>query len=107
MSGCFVRLSESILAPDVKLIGYRNATIACDEANAKMAAQGMDDNYWYKENITTLCSSQCQTSLTAWLNLVQTDCATDTVTQAGIVVKAEAIPLQYTQAVDLACLQNT
>jgi hypothetical protein len=28
-------------------------------------------------------------------------------TQAGIVVKAEAIPLQYTQAVDLACLQNT
>lgn len=72
-----------------------------------MAAQGMDDNYWYKENITTLCTSQCRTSMISWLKLVETDCATDTITQAGIVVKAKAIPLQYTYAVDLACLQNT
>lgn len=71
-----------------------------------MAAMGMDENYWYRENITTLCTSQCRSSMSSWLGLVETDCATDTITQAGIVMQAKAIPLQYTNALDLACLQN-
>jgi hypothetical protein len=85
---------------------HRNTTIACDEVTARMASQGMDENYWYKENITALCSSQCRTSMNSWLNLVTSVCGADTITQGGSVVKAVTIPLQYTHALDLACLQN-
>jgi hypothetical protein len=84
-----------------------NTTIGCDEANAKMAAMGMDENYWYQENITALCTARCRGSMSNWLDLVGTDCATDTVTQAGIVVQAKAIALQYTHAFDLACLRSS
>jgi len=84
----------------------RNKTVACDEATANLAAQGMDENWWYKENITTLCTADCSSSVNAWLKAVDTDCASDTVTQANIVVKARTIPLQYTYGYSLACLQN-
>jgi hypothetical protein len=68
---------------------------------------GMDENYWYREDITKLCTAQCRTSMSNWLSLVEIGCATDTVTQAGIVVEAKAIALQYTYAFDLACLRSS
>lgn len=104
MSYCYVSVQDSMVVQ--RLIGNRNSTIACDEATAQLASIGMDENYWYKENITDLCTSQCRSSMTSWLNLVETDCAEETVTQAGVVVKAKSIPLQYTHALDIACLQN-
>ncbi|KAF2472769.1 uncharacterized protein BDR25DRAFT_220067, partial [Lindgomyces ingoldianus] len=84
-----------------------NKTVDCDEATAHMSAKGMDENYWYKENITKLCTSQCSTSVNAWLKSVESDCATDTITQGGMVVQAKTVPLQYTHAYNVACLQNS
>lgn len=72
-----------------------------------MAALGIDENYWYQENITALCTDQCRDSMSRWLNLVETDCASETVTQAGIVVQAKTIVLQYTHSFDLACLVSS
>jgi hypothetical protein len=66
----------------------------------------MDENYWYPENITALCTASCNTGLNAWLSAVQTSCASDTVTQAGMVVQAKTIPLQYTYGYGMACLKN-
>jgi hypothetical protein len=68
---------------------------------------GMDENYWYPENITTLCTNQCRGSMITWLRLVEKDCATDTVTQAGIVVQAKSIALQYMNAFQLGCLKSS
>jgi hypothetical protein len=72
-----------------------------------MAAMGIDENYWYQENITAMCTVRFRSTLSNWLSLVGTDCATDTVTQNGIVVQAKAIALQYTDAFDLACLRSS
>jgi hypothetical protein len=84
-----------------------NATLACDEATAKMASMGMDENYWYSENITTLCKDQCRASMTTWLSSVEKECVTDTVTQAGIVVQAKSIALNYVSAFELGCLKSS
>jgi hypothetical protein len=66
----------------------------------------MDENYWYKENITALCTTACDSALRNWLSNVQTSCSSDTVVQGGMLVQAKAIPLQYTYGYSLACLQN-
>ncbi|ORY13820.1 hypothetical protein BCR34DRAFT_534999 [Clohesyomyces aquaticus] len=84
-----------------------NQTVACDEATANLAALGVDENYWYKDNITALCTASCNSGLNSWLNSVRSTCASDTVTQAGIVVQAQTIPLQYTYGYSMACLQNS
>ncbi|KAF2850136.1 carbohydrate-binding module family 18 protein [Plenodomus tracheiphilus IPT5] len=90
-----------------KCLTALNSTIGCDEATAKMASMGMDENYWYPENITAFCTARCRSTMSTWLQLVETDCASDTVTQAGIVVQAKSIALQYTNAFDLACLRSS
>ncbi|KAF2794926.1 carbohydrate-binding module family 18 protein [Melanomma pulvis-pyrius CBS 109.77] len=90
-----------------KCLAAMNKTVNCDDATANMAAKGVDENYWYKENITTLCTSQCQSSLNTWEKIVELDCATDTVTQGGIVVQAKTVSLQYIHGYNMACLQNS
>ncbi|KAF4634252.1 hypothetical protein G7Y89_g3857 [Cudoniella acicularis] len=72
-----------------------------------MAGHGVDINYWYKENITSLCTSTCQSSLESWKGKVSSACAKDTIVQSGVEVQAKAMVFQITYNFDLACLQDS
>ncbi|KAF8847581.1 carbohydrate-binding module family 18 protein [Acephala macrosclerotiorum] len=70
-----------------------NSTIDCDQNNAVMAAQGADNIYWYPENVTALCTSNCASSLSSWHSAVATSCDGQTINYGGTVVLAETEPL--------------
>ncbi|KAF3055548.1 hypothetical protein GL218_07223 [Daldinia childiae] len=72
-----------------------------------MAALGVDHNYWYLENLTSLCSPSCSKSLQTWLSQVESSCASDEINQSGILVQAKTVALQYTYYYSLACLQDS
>lgn len=58
------------------------------------------------DNITTLCTTTCQTSLQAWGSSVETACAGQTVVEQGVVVEAKALSLSLTYNAEIACLQD-
>jgi hypothetical protein len=58
------------------------------------------------ENITTLCTSDCSSSLNSWLSNVESACAAENITQAGVQVQAKAMVLQFTFNYDLACMKD-
>jgi len=65
-----------------------------------------DGSDWYMENITTLCTATCKTSLMGWLSNVESVCTADTVIQSGVEVQAKAMALQFSFNYDLACMQD-
>lgn len=97
-------------------------TIDCDEENMSRAAEGVDmdckwhyaSHYdvsddqvdWFMENITTLCTTQCSSSLRSWLSAVEEDCAADTLDFMGSIMQAKTVPAVYTTGHDIACLQD-
>ncbi|KAL7621625.1 hypothetical protein AAE478_008951 [Parahypoxylon ruwenzoriense] len=62
---------------------------------------------WYMENITTLCASECQASLSNWGSNVEASCGSQTIYQSGIEVQAKALTLSFTYNVGIACLQDS
>lgn len=71
-----------------------------------MLGNGADYNYWYKENITKLCTSNCKSSLKTWSTKVESACAGQTVEQSGVKVQAKALTLSFTYNTGLVCLQD-
>lgn len=88
-------------------IAALNTTVQCDESTSAMASQGLDNNYWYLDNITTLCTPDCATSLSSWLITVEDSCSADNITQGGVQVEAKAMALQFTHNHDIACMQDS
>ncbi|KAH8665152.1 hypothetical protein BGZ60DRAFT_470790 [Tricladium varicosporioides] len=88
-------------------ISALNATVDCDEAAATMVGRGADVNYWYMDNITTLCTTTCRNSLDSWKSKVTGACAKDKLGLSGIEVEAKAMVFQITYNFDLACLQDS
>ncbi|KAK4187553.1 chitin binding domain and peptidoglycan binding domain-containing protein [Podospora australis] len=84
-----------------------NATIACDEATSSLLGFGADYNYWYMENITTLCTPSCQTSLNNWGSGVEAACVGQTVVQSGVTVQAKAQALSLTYNAGIVCMKDT
>ncbi|KAK6449891.1 hypothetical protein FP744_10006141 [Trichoderma asperellum] len=83
-----------------------NSTIDCDENNMSRAAEGVDMDYWYMDNITALCTSSCSKSLSSWLSLVQSSCASETLNFLGSVMQAKTLPIVFQNGYDIACLQD-
>ncbi|CZR68554.1 uncharacterized protein PAC_18453 [Phialocephala subalpina] len=84
-----------------------NSTIDCDQNNAVKAAQGADNIYWYPENVTALCTSDCASSLSSWHSAVASSCDGQTINYDGTVVLAETEPLMWTTGHDLVCMQDS
>ncbi|KAF7174334.1 hypothetical protein CNMCM6106_008554 [Aspergillus hiratsukae] len=59
------------------------------------------------DNITTLCTTTCQTSLQAWGLSVETARAGQTVVKQGVVVEAKALSLSLAYNAEIACLQDS
>ncbi|PON25458.1 LysM domain-containing protein [Trichoderma gamsii] len=83
-----------------------NATIDCDENNMSRAAEGVDRDYWFMDNITALCTPSCSNSLNSWLSSVQSSCASETLNFLGSVMQAKTLPVVFQNGYDIACLQD-
>jgi hypothetical protein len=57
--------------------------------------------------VTNLCTSDCVSSLSSWRSNVETVCADETTVQAGVIVKARALPLTFTYNAGLVCMQDS
>ncbi|KAH8899990.1 hypothetical protein GQ53DRAFT_593861, partial [Thozetella sp. PMI_491] len=80
-----------------------NETVACDATLLRMA--GNVDNYlWGKDNITTLCTSVCQSTTQAWWADVQLACANDYMNVHGRQVPPLSIPGRVLDGMNIACL---
>lgn len=62
---------------------------------------------WTSGNVTTLCTSTCLTSLASWQSNVDTVCGDETTIQAGLIVRAKALPLSFTYPTQLVCMKDT
>ncbi|EAS36475.3 uncharacterized protein CIMG_12752 [Coccidioides immitis RS] len=83
-----------------------NQTVECDQTNAARAARGIDNDFWYRDNLTALCTQECSASLASWLSTVEKECSKDEVTTNGILFEPKAFPLKYIAGHDLACLRD-
>ncbi|KAH7070252.1 carbohydrate-binding module family 18 protein [Paraphoma chrysanthemicola] len=84
-----------------------NMTLSCDESNMSRAAEGIDMDYWYKENITSLCTASCSTSLQTWLSAIEKSCSSNTLDFMGSIMQAKTVPVVFKSAYDIACLQDS
>ncbi|OAX79990.1 hypothetical protein ACJ72_05685 [Emergomyces africanus] len=83
-----------------------NQTIDCDAVNIARAASGADDDFWFRDNVTTLCTAECSNALTTWLSDVEVQCAGDQIITEGRFIEPYTIPLRYIAGYDMACLQD-
>ncbi|RAK98437.1 carbohydrate-binding module family 18 protein [Aspergillus ibericus CBS 121593] len=85
-----------------------NSTIDCDKKTATKAASGPDSYAWTTQNLTNLCTSECQASLTAWLSAVDTQCEGETmISTGGVMTLAKLTPTMWKDGYDLVCLQSS
>ncbi|GBF63438.1 LysM domain-containing protein [Trichophyton mentagrophytes] len=86
-------------------IAALNQTVDCD-AKTAVAAAVADTYYWTLDNVTTLCTSQCQQSLTSWTSAVDAACGNNPIVEDGIIKLASSTPLTYKEGFDLVCLKS-
>ncbi|OJD29410.1 chitin-type 1 [Diplodia corticola] len=98
---------SSSFGVDSQCMQALNATLSCDLLNTVQAAQGVDLEYWSQENVTTMCTADCSTSLEKWLSAVESDCSGQQVAHNGLVLDPKYMPLRYIGGYQLACLQDT
>ncbi|KAK4033107.1 LysM domain-protein [Parachaetomium inaequale] len=84
-----------------------NATVHCNETAVNLLAGGADIHCWTPPDVANLCISECVSSLSSWRSNVERVCADETTIQAGVIVKARALPLAFTYNADLVCMQDT
>ncbi|KAK2793953.1 hypothetical protein FQN52_000285 [Onygenales sp. PD_12] len=84
-----------------------NQTVECDAVNSARAAGGADDDYWFKENVTALCTSKCARALTSWLSDVESQCAKDQIISNGRFIEPHTVPLKFVAGYDMACLRDS
>ncbi|KAL2380712.1 hypothetical protein RJZ90_004454 [Blastomyces dermatitidis] len=83
-----------------------NQTVDCDAVNVARAASGADDDFWFKDNVTSLCTAECSSALSTWLSDVETQCAGHQINTDGRFIEPYTIPLRYIAGFDMACLQD-
>jgi hypothetical protein len=62
---------------------------------------------WFMDNITSLCTSTCASSLNTWLSAVESACASETLSFMGTEMQAKTLPIVFKTGYDVACLQDT
>ncbi|ETS77354.1 hypothetical protein PFICI_11228 [Pestalotiopsis fici W106-1] len=86
---------------------FRNTTVKCDERVSTLIGSGIDNNYWYMDNLTRLCTADCQASLHSWGNSVESACYGQTIWQSGAQVQAKALTHSFTHNADIACMKDS
>ncbi|EFQ96938.1 LysM domain-containing protein [Nannizzia gypsea CBS 118893] len=84
-----------------------NSTVKCDEKTSVMLGSGADYSYWYKDDITTLCTPSCLSSLRGWESSVEKACEGQTIIESGAVVQAKSLVLSFTYNAGITCLQDS
>ncbi|KAK5654287.1 hypothetical protein OQA88_7464 [Cercophora sp. LCS_1] len=84
-----------------------NATIQCNETAVHLLSGGADIHFWTLPEVSNLCTSTCISSLNSWQSNVETVCDEETTIQAGVIVKAKALPMSFTYNVGLVCMKDT
>ncbi|PGH13447.1 hypothetical protein AJ80_06316 [Polytolypa hystricis UAMH7299] len=84
-----------------------NQSVSCDPVNAVRAAHGVDDEYWFVDDITSLCTNECRDSLSAWLSTVDYECANEVLTMDDRPIEPKSFPLRYMAGFEIACLQDS
>ncbi|KAG5297288.1 hypothetical protein I7I48_06359 [Histoplasma ohiense] len=84
-----------------------NQTIDCDAINIARVANGADDDFWFRDNVTALCTAECSETLSTWLSDVEAQCAGDRINIDDHLIEPYTIPLKYIAGFDMACLQDS
>lgn len=63
--------------------------------------------FWSTDNVTDLCTSDCQESATAWSDLVLSSCANETIFYNNMAVPADSISGRHVEGLNLACMTNS
>lgn len=69
--------------------------------------KGLTGQDWTVPEVENLCTKDCVSSLDSWRSNVDKVCDEETTIQAGVIVKARALPLTFTYNADLVCTQDT
>ncbi|KAB8260731.1 hypothetical protein BDV32DRAFT_158653 [Aspergillus pseudonomiae] len=114
----YAGLEEQLLKKEFKLSEQclqsfssvsRNSTVLCDETIGSMAASSPDQYCKFlspSPNTTKLCTQECATSLSSWLNAVDRDCDRQTVFVGDVYMLAKTVPTAWKEGHDLVCLQD-
>jgi len=78
--------------------------VKCDDDLFRWAVE-VDNYLWSSDNVTTLCTSNCEQSVQAWSSNVTTYCGNDTIPLYSSLIPADSIAGRYAEGVALACLQ--
>ncbi|KAL2873550.1 hypothetical protein SGCOL_011262 [Colletotrichum sp. CLE4] len=95
------------LALSSSCLAALNATVRCNETAVSLLGSGADIHYWTTPEVENLCTSDCVSSLSSWKSNVDSVCADETTLQAGVIVKAKALPVTFTYNAELVCLQDS
>lgn len=98
---------ESIYGLSSACMAAVNTTLDCDTSTTNLVAQGVDNSYWYQNNITTLCTSACTSSMATWLSAVEANCGSEGMTFGETVVDPRFVPYVFIENYDVACLQDS
>ncbi|KFY96630.1 hypothetical protein V500_02364 [Pseudogymnoascus sp. VKM F-4518 (FW-2643)] len=82
-----------------------NATLDCDPDLYRMAGQ-IDNYYWSKDNITTLCTPTCIDNSSTWVSNVGDACIGQTYNAASKLVPVDSVALRYVEGITMACLKS-
>ncbi|KAL1962644.1 hypothetical protein VTN77DRAFT_9278 [Rasamsonia byssochlamydoides] len=83
-----------------------NETVSCDPTLFKRT-KSVDYYFWTTDNVTTLCTSECQTSATSWNQLVVESCANQTIFYNNKAIPADTISGRQVEGLNLACMMSS
>ncbi|KAK9418922.1 putative LysM domain-containing protein [Seiridium unicorne] len=95
------------LALSSSCLAALNATVHCDEDSINILGNGADIHYWTTDDLNTLCTSDCVSSLSSWTSNVENVCADETTVQAGVIVQAKSLPLTFKYNAGLVCMRDS
>ncbi|KAI3319768.1 hypothetical protein HD806DRAFT_547669 [Xylariaceae sp. AK1471] len=65
------------------------------------------DNYWWQDdNVTALCTGNCSTAASEWLDNLGDDCYKEYITEYGRSLPVSSVPLRYVDGMNIICLET-
>lgn len=95
--------AKGITAPCLAAL---NSSIACDE-QLFIYTSVPDEIEWLQQNLTTLCSSTCTTSMRTWQSSVNSACSGQAMRHAGQIMEPKMLPMIYNYGQELVCLKSS
>lgn len=113
-SSCLAALNATVLCNETSIATLGNgADIHCKSILASIGPNKTStltsptSSVWTTSDVNYLCTADCVASLDSWQSNVETVCADETTVQAGVIVQAKALPLQFTYNAGLVCMKDS